>query len=1272
MTTHPLYVRPQQAIIGGLLCRDSDKAETLYAKALWAKTDTGGLASTAQGHRNYMFLTERGQKHTDATFCAAIQIMAGAPLTKAKRARFTQLPNGNKCESCGDRVKNLQHILQVCPRVRGARIKRHDQVQALLEGSLKAKNRKFHKDNIIPMGGTVRKPDLVIIDENKISVVDPTIVSDSLSLHEAENNKAATYNTEEFKRALLKYFECEESHKIDQVEVVPILEPPKRSGLPAKFYLYLNMIFLMYMYRVCRHKPAHLNKLCFLMDGERPDLESSAGRYILPHRQTPLLPPVLPPWSPMDDIRDLKLLASEKAAGLGMDSIICFLKQAAKEPTAPKREGVKALTERQANWLKAIQARKMSDYARVLLSSALEALKAAIRQADIITPKDIMRCLFRNYNPLPKRMRSLLGAQFNYRCDANLSQCILALGTDGQGVTVNKIISDLIDNAVLGYRERNGLIKTSPRASRHSRKRIAVELKKDFSGTMRAIADGKLSKHLSSQPILTEVTRAWEATMSKPSLEDKRVVPPRDEPIYSAMFPITEEEVKKALPKEDAGEDPLGMDGRSFRSLQPAFLARYYNAMVAGEKPPQELYKCRTSLLPKVECPTLPSHYRPITVLPHYTRVFHRILARRLEAVEINGAQRGFRKINGCLENNTILKAVLTKASSRGGDGNKVHGVFLDFSKAFDSVSHQSVRWACRRLGIPDPLTDYFTEVLNMATTVLGRNAPLSINSGVLQGDPLSSLLFNFVLDGVLEEAMDQQGSRLDLYKLDGVPASACFTRTTQFCCLGPRRDSRTSWMLGLKLNPAKCRYFAAGRGTRSSRSTLGLGGSQLRQMSPDETQKYLGLLYSDEGVRTSNVTAGLRKGLDNISDANVSLQHKYWCVRDFLLPKFIYELSLGKVNSRDIETADHLVREYVRSFGRLPRCTPIEFFHAPTSMGGLGLLQFRSRAVVAKNGAAKAAAKSLDPLVQAAVRARPAELALSSCLIGGRPVTDKQSAKGQLAEELYRKIDTAGLASCKKGYRNSQFLTGGRFLIEDREFIAALQILGGAPFVNPKRPCEACPDTVKNLDHILQMIKRHDDVQSILEKDLSKRKVKFNKNNVIPVGNTVRKPDLVVLRGDKILVVDPTIISDKRDFGAAWEEKLSKYGNDEFKDALLKSLAELRAQALAVAAPARQAESFSGEDQQMLAKVSPPQSAMQGEQLTLSNTQHKKFLAALKGFVELRQYVSADCSAAAELDSFAYQMKQRKDTRQQNVPFQETPFQKKEIMDANDHIVPD
>ncbi|QQP40653.1 Uncharacterized protein FKW44_014777 [Caligus rogercresseyi] len=174
----------------------------------------------------------------------------------------------------------------------------------------------------------------------------------------------------------------------------------------------------------------------------------------------------------------------------------------------------------------------------------------------------------------------------------------------------------------------------------------------------------------------------------------------------------------------------------------------------------------------------------------------------------------------------------------------------------------------------------------------------------------------------------------------------------------------------------------------------------------------------------------------------------------------------------------------------------------------------------------------------------------------------------GTIPENRYSRIGVF-----KKGIRNSQYLSGSRFLIEDKEFLAAIQILGGAPFVKSKKArftpfeygskCEACPDVVKNLDHILQMcprsrverLRRHDDVQSILEKDLSKRRIKFTKDNIIQVGNTVRKPDLIVIRGDKITIVDPTIISDKRKFEAAWDEKMAKYGNREFKVALLRSL---------------------------------------------------------------------------------------------------------------------
>ncbi|QQP41611.1 Hypothetical protein FKW44_016037 [Caligus rogercresseyi] len=72
------------------------------------------------------------------------------------------------------------------------------------------------------------------------------------------------------------------------------------------------------------------------------------------------------------------------------------------------------------------------------------------------------------------------------------------------------------------------------------------------------------------------------------------------------MFPITEEEVKKALPKEDANADPLGLDGRSFRSLQPAFLTRYFNAMLAGERPPENYTDARPPSSQKWSHPRAP------------------------------------------------------------------------------------------------------------------------------------------------------------------------------------------------------------------------------------------------------------------------------------------------------------------------------------------------------------------------------------------------------------------------------------------------------------------------------------------------------------------------------------------------------------------------------------------------------------------------------------------------------------------------------------------
>ncbi|QQP40632.1 Uncharacterized protein FKW44_014743 [Caligus rogercresseyi] len=1715
MTTHPLYVRPQQAIIGGLLCRDSDKAETLYAKALWAKTDTGGLASTAQGHRNYMFLTERGQKHTDATFCAAIQIMAGAPLTKAKRARFTQLPNGNKCESCGDRVKNLQHILQVCPRVRGARIKRHDQVQALLEGSLKAKNRKFHKDNIIPMGGTVRKPDLVIIDENKISVVDPTIVSDSLSLHEAENNKAATYNTEEFKRALLKYFECEESHKIDQVEVVPILEPPKRTTQGIKKYLttkvrkpvsheapklrtrelrqavalrtprnkanhlprppldsdvppptpqqdrahrtipihntptsqpqeavtdlrrprrhihqinrpdipyplkpttngrtWINKIqdsptfghlkFRRSSYLVsqgstlyCVSSPVHHctekktmeepifnfnNTICpvcglkgsgvsaikthatlkhpaewnkakkfnydteFLVTknmtrelakaelkltkeiGHKVDFQKNINSYLqqrfpkipgkilynvrrkitykqllknLSEEQTieeseaeehlsedfpcleiaevevsliinnptisvaaisevlldqfpslnddslegvrlspdykdivedmlekfradaPRTPdmnklspaaeaastaaslidaasslirtsvfnspvgarspdapsirrlsiasealkeakealttpnkrveiPRLSPTSPtlLDYDTPLEVLHEEpgmnqtiqtttieetqayqtvkatdkpqtiikfltkKISGhasrscpkelkvtlnpsdrLAADAVLgkriltrkkrerpintfpnteesdssdsaakpkpvkrrlldssssdgtpprplieretqsetqdggtadgapnagrlltpaippqeCvnaveetahlepqrqqrhgspgessretldkqteaptnviptithpIATKTAKEPKttshqdpnipreSPKetpktkgpgepigtpgetrgnggnsksnippreetpknptalaqREGEKggeavatvqartkemALTlvnrikdsidslraqrpqqprenpdERRSyaqalelsppqidvcqqrrkvaecagntkiegivEWLRShlpIVTQKASNkegedtqdnhktaaaeaHRKALVSHSLKHEKLLLRDNRRISSErkiDVLNFMLENEekgagmsarafytwlnhslfaknknappaSELNESSRTLLNKHYSYKLEETAKARLLKRINEEE-VEFNDLIKLIIDDSVSGYSERNNGTKKPYKASN---KRIQQALGSDFPGTIGLILDGKASQVGKNQNVPRQVINDWVQKFETASVKDARTPNLVNKVDHSMEAPISAEEISEAMPSMAASRDPMGIRGAEIRDLPMEELVQYFNRALFDGKLPQELTTGRTTLIPKNEDPQLAGDFRPITVLPHITRVLHKVLANRIKKARISSCQKGFREMNGCSENNLALRNLIGTAIG-GQRSFPLAFAFIDLAKAFDSVSHESMLLAARRVGIPPLIINYIRNLYQNARTRIGDQDAI-VKSGVLQGDPLSGHLFNFVLDWVLDVTYnttpigDRNPVRIGathvealLFADDAVLVSRDIKGLQKLVNAFLAQCEKA----GLRANPQKCAFTAirtAGKAHFVDASEeLSVMGEKLTPMNVSDAYKYLGVVFTPKGMAPVPLLEGIQDGLGRLNGIGLTVFQRYIALRDHLIPRLIYSLTYGKVSQAQVRQADQVVRLAVKDWMKLARDTPREFYYAPTSAGGLALMELEVRRKLFQNKRIASLRDSKDPIIRAIITQDP------------------------------------------------------------------------------------------------------------------------------------------------------------------------------------------------------------------------------------------------------------------------------------------------------------
>lgn len=83
--------------------------------------------------------------------------------------------------------------------------------------------------------------------------------------------------------------------------------------------------------------------------------------------------------------------------------------------------------------------------------------------------------------------------------------------------------------------------------------------------------------------------------------------------------------------------------------------------------------------------------------------------------------------------------------------------VLVDISKAFDSVSHDTILRAMRSDGIPEPLVEYVQFAYQHMVTCIrvgGRRSESIL--GVRQGDPLSAILFNLVMDEVLDGADDR------------------------------------------------------------------------------------------------------------------------------------------------------------------------------------------------------------------------------------------------------------------------------------------------------------------------------------------------------------------------------------------------------------------------------------------------------------------------------------------------------------------------------------
>ena len=275
-------------------------------------------------------------------------------------------------------------------------------------------------------------------------------------------------------------------------------------------------------------------------------------------------------------------------------------------------------------------------------------------------------------------------------------------------------------------------------------------------------------------------------------------------------------------------------------------LCSLFNMSLATGRLPMGWKRANVIPIHKKDCVEPVTNYRPISLLPIVSKVLERCVLSKiypLVRVLINKVQHGFLRNRSCITQLLGVRHDIGKNLDR---NKQVDVLYLDFSKAFDSVDHGILLHKLQMHGINGTLLQWFENYLNerwqrvVIEDVASAWSP--VTSGVPQGSILGPLLFVMFINDLPDNV--SPGTVSSLYADDSKLYREI--RSKEECqCLQEDLNQLEKWSNESRMwfNTDKCKVLIISRKQNPIKFPYRIYG---RELSPCQEEKDLGILVSN------------------------------------------------------------------------------------------------------------------------------------------------------------------------------------------------------------------------------------------------------------------------------------------------------------------------------------------------------------------------------------------------------------------------------------------